>query len=239
VNRPVNDRDLAEYLKRDSAVSHEYKRLGDEAPPTELQRAVLERAQEAIERERAGVPRPPPRRWMPLFALAATIVLACLVVLEFELHHIRLLPGLEPKNATESEGEAVTILLDTPEQPMPQAAVADKPAPAARVMPQRQAEQKVRARREFAAEQDSEKAEAPARAPAAPAPSALGEIAHQEAKRTDSLQASPAVASVQTLRTPQEWLASIDALKKEGKMHEAEQELAAFHKAYPQIQVPK
>ena len=117
---------------------------------------------------------------------------------------------------------------------MPQAAVADKAAPATRVMPQRQAEQKVRARREFAAEQDSEKAEAPARAP-----SALGEIAHQEAKRTDSLQASPAVASVQTLRTPQEWLASIDALKKEGKMHEAEQELAAFHKAYPQIQVPK
>ena len=122
---------------------------------------------------------------------------------------------------------------------MPQAAVADKPAPAVRVMPQRQAEQKVRARREFAAEQDSEKAEASARAPAAPAPSALGKVVHQEAKRTDSLQASPAVASVQTLRTPQEWLASIDALKKEGKMHEAEQELAAFHKAYPQIQVPK
>jgi hypothetical protein len=232
---PLNDRELEEYLKRNSALSREYQRLHDDHPPTELQRSVLRRAQAAVEREQLESKPPPARRWMPPFALAASIVLACLVSFEFGLHQQHLLPGtsLMDKEA-EPEQSDVTFLLNTPaEAPVAAATLADKSPAVGNSAPERQIQTRASERRAFAAKRELEKV-VPSAAPAAPPPMALGAALAEEKQRTDSSQSAPnASAPAQPARTPEEWLAVIDALKKAGKTKQAEEEIAAFHKAYP------
>jgi hypothetical protein len=235
VNIPLNDRELEEYLKRDSAVSREYQRLHDDHPPTELQLSVLQRAQAAVEREQLESKPPPARRWMPPFALAASIVLACVVSFEFGLHQQHLLPGTSLKGKeAEPEQSDVTFLLNTPaEAPVPAATLADKSTSVGNAAPQGQIQTRASERREFAAKRELQKV-VPSAAPAAPPTLALDAGLAEEKPRADSRQSVPtASASAQPARTPEEWLAVINALKKEGKTKQAEEEIAALRKAYP------
>ena len=239
MSTPVNDRDLDEYLRRDSTLSREYRNLGDDPPPTELQKAVLERAQEAIEREKLLRKRPPLRRWVPVFALAATIVLACAVLLDIGLHQYRLLPGTAvPSSETES-ADGVTIVLNSPaEAPPPEAAAVQETPAKVSPEPQRKHPERTDQRDELAMKQESSGTVASTRKPAAPPPAPAAQVQTEERKQAEKLDSVTAITSIRHLRTPEEWRAAIDDLKNQGKQKEAEQEIAAFRKAYPEMALP-
>lgn len=78
---PLDDKAFEEYLKRGSPVSQQYQSLEADDVPTELDRAILERAEQAV-RKQPDAKQQRWRRWSIPVALAASTVLAVSIVLE-------------------------------------------------------------------------------------------------------------------------------------------------------------
>lgn len=76
-----DDKALDEYLRRDSELSRQYRRVSDQDVPAELDRRVLAQARAALETSRPSSARHW-RRWSTPLALAASVALAVMVVVE-------------------------------------------------------------------------------------------------------------------------------------------------------------
>jgi hypothetical protein len=76
----VDEQQLEEYLKGDSSVSRQYRRLEDAEVPAELDRLVLRQAAQAVKSRSTG--RPAWLRWTAPLAIAASAVLALSIVIQ-------------------------------------------------------------------------------------------------------------------------------------------------------------
>jgi hypothetical protein len=214
------DRELDDFLARRSPL---HRRLADRdhaEPSADLDRLVLHRAREAIDvHSHSPLYRAP--RWALPVALAATVVLAFAIVLNFgRVHHD---PEGRPTSASAQELSAPIADLAADSIFAPSAPALAKATPAPTVaMPaavekasdkERPAVTTARARSEAA-----EEARATVSGDAvAPAALAAGKPAEAKANRTD----------------PKAWMREIQQLRGAGKTAEAERELAAYRKAFP------
>ena len=111
------DEEFEAYLEGRSKISHGYRRLRDMEPPAELDRAVLREARSAVTPSTS-------RRaflsgWLPRFAVAATLLVAVGVALQFDSAPIDTLPLEEAVMRDDPAARAVTresppdVLLET------------------------------------------------------------------------------------------------------------------------------
>jgi hypothetical protein len=246
------DRELDDFLARRSAL---HRRLADRdhaEPSTDLDRLVLDRAREAIDvRSNAPLYRAP--RWALPVALAATVVLAFAVVLNFgRLHHDR----AYPTSVAAQELSAPVADTAAESQFSPSAPALAKAEPAETVaMP---SEVKSASDKERAAVTAST---APSAAPpvmasnaAVPAPMesrparaiapamarARGEVAEEvqatasgDAVAPTALAAAKPIDSKTNHADPKAWMREIQQLRAAGRTAEADRELAEFRRAFP------
>jgi len=183
------------------------------APAMDTDRGILAQARCAIVPATA-------RWWLPA-SLAASLLLAVLIV------QWQLADGGAPAHLSESDvlpapAPAVELAAPPAGMPVPEARIAPvtDEATAAMAAP-RKPEQDLAREQPFNAKSHAETAIAPP--PPAPAqaesPSAIGKL--QMMKSGDSP------------RTPEEWYARIEALRADGRMQEADEELARLEAAYP------
>lgn len=188
-----------------------YSRLPGEEPPRDIDAAILAAARDAVRPRRAGA-----RRWWLPVSIAATALLALSVVLEVrqETGGNRMpevdVPPARTEGATSANGSATPSPPPAAEIAAPpyRPAVADQARESLHGSPPPQA--------------------APARA--APAGKRSGETS-EAVSPASGHAASP--ASGEPLASPEEWLARIEALERDGRTLEAEHERAALESAYP------
>jgi hypothetical protein len=214
------DRELDDFLARRSPL---HRRLADRdhaEPSADLDRLVLDRAREAIDvRSHTPLYRAP--RWALPVALAATVVLAFAIVLNFGRVH----QDAEGYPASASAQELSAPIADTAAEsnfaPSPQALARAAPAPTV-AMP-------------AAVEKASDKERA-----AVTTARARSEVA-EEAQATVSgdavapaaLAAEPSADAKANHTDPKAWMREIQQLRTAGRTAEAERELAAYRKAFP------
>ena len=101
MNHQNEDAEFEAYLRRRSRLSHRYRELGREAPPGELDNAVLSMAREA---QRIREPQAPESymEWMAPVAFAATVVLVFSVVIQIVVR-----PQLVPATPVAPANEAM------------------------------------------------------------------------------------------------------------------------------------
>lgn len=172
------DKQLDEYLKKDSPLTRAYGGIGREEPPAALDARILAEARAAVGPARGGKP-----RWLMPLALAATVVLSVGVVMFMARQGAgplppEALPVPETKTATPPAAEKTLVVT-------PKATVTPKEAPVA---------------------------------------------APREKPRFEARE----VTIPPKVKTPEQWLAEIEALRRAGKHAEAEAELAEFRRRYPQ-----
>jgi hypothetical protein len=209
------DRELDDFLRRDSALTRAYRELDDEAVPPMLDARVRAEARKAVK---------PPRRtqWLPL-AAAAVLVLAVGITLRMREQPATTAgaPVLAAKVDDAGSASVAAVAADTAAPaPLPEAA----PPPAA-PPPVAQAPAAVASRSMGAVAAESATAEA-ADIAAAPVP-ALARAAEKRAHAA----ATPA-------RSRDEWLKDIEALRAAGRLEEAEAEAARYREAYPDAPPP-
>ena len=216
--------------ERDPQISQRYRELGAEAPPPELDRAILAAARRATTRR---------NRWYPSLAAAAVLIFAVAIVVQIE----RQPPDQAPLSAPPTPEAAPP----TRDQVAPQV----REAPAAKPAPRRPAPQ-------FAPEPPPRAESAPAAPAPAPAPEsnaniaapAAGVAADAQRKRADEMRAAPqlqrsmaaprsaASTAARDEEPPERWLERIIELRREGKQEEADKQLAAFRARYPDYKLP-
>lgn len=247
---------------RDRELSRIYRDADAPEPPQRIDDAIL-----AASRRAAGAgPRSArtglARRWHMPAALAATVILTVtltLMVLEqpSEPETMRSVPVLREPAApapAQSPSAESRPAAPVPAKPMPKAAtrrdaggerpgersdqgagagtpafVPDVPRAPEAVRESRQLREPQRMQPQTT--QPAPAAAAPQAGPARGASPALQGGARDEARRSLSAETSE--------RSPQAWLEDIRRLKAEGRMPEAERELAAFKRRYPDYRLPE
>lgn len=228
--------------ERDERVTRAYRALGGEEPPRALDEAIL-----AASRRR-------PARWRVPLSIAAVLVLAVGVTL-------RMLP---PQPGAESVALAPQVI----ETPRPAAGSAEPPARHAQdvqvsaAAPREPVAGLARSDTGPAApalaDARPERAEAQALPGEARAPAAWASAKRAEtlaavagAPRADevsanaAMQGAPAAPAPAAARLseaalpPEEWLKRIAELRKQGREREAQENLAAFKKRYPDHKIPE
>ncbi|HXJ10505.1 MAG TPA: hypothetical protein VNH12_13450 [Burkholderiales bacterium] len=240
-------------MEEDKDVSRRYRELGREEPPPALDARLRAEARSALETRAAPLVAPTGRRrWYFPVAAAAVIVLAVAVTTQVEREQ----PS-EPVAATqEGKKEAAPEAKQKIEEakPLRQAPKVEE-SPAKRAEPRPFAQQPKdqvaasppaagergsgaeRSRDEFS-RNNRDRQERPAAAP--PAPAAPAETRSAEARskmRADTASGAVAGAAV-TFQTPEAWLAHIQALRQAGSDDEADRQLDAFRKRYPDYKIP-
>lgn len=233
----------------DKGVARAYRDAAREAPPQELDAAILAAARREVQaRPRAldegGFPPggvrdvpPPRRRWHVPLAVAAVLVLSVSIV---TLHREE--PQLSRPAVPRSEPPAAPELRDTPraapEHPRSQAP-ARKPSPeAAREamrIPEPSPRAEIEERRNAASETAASKAE---EADREAQPLFRGQAA-EAPQRAGGGAAPAAPAAALADEPPEEWGERIMALRRDGKADEADALLAQFRKRYPGHPVPE
>lgn len=259
------DKELDDYLKGGSELSHAYADADDIAPPAHLDAAILAQAHKAVHSRPAVVPK---RRWAMPLGLVATVFIMVMAGLQ--------LPAMMQDDALMQAPQVASVAIER-NAPMP-TSVAPEPAAKAEskqlaraLKSERANEASKKMAAETYAKQDADKvavAAAPVAAAAPAAPSvAMSDLAEQrstaKANEVAALQerqnlasgqvsAAPAarmaaapVMADQLLKakeaplSPEDWLKQIKALQQAGKLEEAKKELLAFKKRYPDYQIPK
>lgn len=250
------------FLTRESGLNRLYRDLPAEEPPAHLDQAILAAAHRAISSRPASVSR---LRWQAPFALAATVLLTASLVFLFPAQETTqpqiYAPASAPAPAAQPPNQAgeSRIVREQPKfEPSHEARPASTP-PAAPV-----AEAPVREKMEAAPQQgdrrpldklkESLAAPSPARdlyvAPlipdeaaesiaskAAPAPARPAERSAPLAKQKPVYDKADAAAEAPL--SPEEWLASIEKLQREGREAEARASLAEFRKHHPLYKLPE
>lgn len=233
--------------EQDAKLSQRYRELEALEPPPAVDQKILAAAREAAQPPHAPLVAPAGRhRWY--YSLAAAAVLVFAVALTLHLERER--PGPEGVSAPTVRGEikqAPKAEAPPPAQPKPapvftpdpqasapreagvppRAAETRAPAPASRV-DERRAQEAQRMRAEQAASGARAQADAEARA--------RNETAAAAKQQTSAarLAASPAAAAPDP---PERWLERIAELRTRGRHVDADRELAAFRRAYPDYQL--
>jgi hypothetical protein len=126
-DKPLDDRQLDEYLKGDSSVSRQYRQLPGAEVPASLDRLVLRQAQDAVKRPT----RPAWMRWTAPLAVAASAVLVVSIVIETGLKEQTLVSAPTAQRSIEREAIKEQADAAPPAQvAAPPPAVAEVPAPA-------------------------------------------------------------------------------------------------------------
>jgi hypothetical protein len=239
-------------MEDDKDVSRRYRELGREEPPPALDARLRAAARSALETRAAPLVAPTGRRrWYFPVAAAAVIVLAVAVTTQVEREQ----PS-EPVEPQEGKKEAAPEAKQKVEEAKPlrqapkvQESLAkrteprpfaeqpkDQVAPSPPAAGERESGSE-RSRDEFS-RNNRDRQERPAAAP--PAPAAQAETRSAEARskmRADTASGAVAGAAV-TFQTPEAWLAHIQALRQAGSDDEADRQLEAFRKRYPEYKIP-
>lgn len=110
-DKPVlDDQQLDEYLKGDSSVSRQYRRLPGEDVPASLDHLVLRQAEDAVKRPS----RPVWMRWTAPLAVAASAVLVVSIVVETGLKDETLVTSqaVQPKQAADAASPVETRMME-------------------------------------------------------------------------------------------------------------------------------
>jgi hypothetical protein len=204
-------------MSDDPKIYERYRQLPREEPPRALDEAILAASRRAAESRPAPLVVPTGRRrWYFPVAAAAVIVLAVAVVAHVE---------------REKPDEEIPAPSAPAPQAQPSAAEERKTeAPKAAAKPSRP---------QFAPDPRVDSSPPVAAAPAPAAAEARRERdANDQLMRARRAPASEAAASgaptlAQVARSPEQWLQGIVDLRRQGRHEEADRELAAFRKRYP------
>ena len=216
--------------ERDPKLSQHYRSLEPLEPPAALDQKILAAAREAAESAHAPLVVPAGRhRWY--YGLAAAAVLMFAVALTLHIERDRPDPEAGPPLRMDRElrgqikqaPKADTAPRAEPERapvfaPDPQASAPREAAPASRAPAPspRAAEQRIRAEQSAATER------------------ATRSEAQAEKRAARDTAAGPAAAPVAAApENPDRWLERIAELRSRGRHAEADRELAAFRRAYP------
>ncbi len=254
------DKELDTYLQGKTELSRLYADSPQIEPPDHLDAAILAEAHRAVNARPGAKPK---RRWaIPLGMVAS---LFAVVMIGLQLPHMLGQPALQPvpmeAKVGESMDESVAIpepsakrerVMDSakpeiagnkpaavPEEAyvQPAAPMAAVPAPVARRLEMRES-----AEVQSAGVLSKEKKSADVGG------SNLNDALEPRAPAAAGLVSSPPAQLERALKkdetdkasmSPEDWLARIRKLKREGKPEEAKKELAAFKKRYPDYPVPK
>jgi len=203
--RSADDHALTREL---DGLSHGYRGRPGDAPPAEVDAAVVAHA-----RQLAGRQRRLPAWWVPA-ALAATVVIAFSLMLRVQQEAVMTPAGGEaagPVPAATRAAPAEAPVGAALSEPSPQvAAQAPRAAPAAVAVPSGE----------------------PAHDTAVPeaAPARAAKLAPQAGV---AAMRAPASAEADALPEPEAWLSQIEALEAEGRMQEAVAERERLEAAYP------
>ena len=234
---------------RDPALSRLYGKASQPEPPAALDAAILAAAQAATTAQR------PPRRpwWRRLqapLALAASAILAIALTLSIDRN-----PPGESGSPASTPGQARPAAERAAPTGPDTSSAAPPGAPAAVTPARKEAPPRTESKQETpASAQDSA---APAPAPAAAASAAKGLSSptadaanenlaggdHRKARAapaaTPTLQASREAAAPMAPKPPEAWLEEIRALRRQGKVAEADRGLSEFRAAYPDYRLPE
>jgi hypothetical protein len=236
-----DDRDLDDFLAGRSDLSRRYRDgFPNQAAPPELDQKILDLAAESIEREQ----RARKRAFVVPLSLAASVVVVFSLVVVLRQQTGGLPPAISD---VENKSEAVS---PPPESPPRREGSALQDSSAAKIQLQQlesvQPQAAPRAAPEFAPPPA-----APAAALAAPEQDAAAEQAvEQEEMRLQQGRRDAAVgaaaasrakakASADSRRSAAGWIARIRALKEDGEIAEAREQLGLFQTAHPDAQVPE
>lgn len=223
------ERDPREIPPERDEVSRLYRQLPREEPPASLDASIRSQA------HRAGTTHPAPlvpptgrRNWYFPVAAAAVIVLAVAVTWQVEREQGDPLTAQTAR--VEPEPERVESKKEDPQpaQAKPQAQAraqrAEKPSP--RLAPEPAADEGTKdlAKAQAAEESQERKADA-----AAASPRRDSNVAGAAARQRSEVQPQGMVLA----QLPEPWLERIAQLRKEGRHDEADRELEAFRKLYP------
>lgn len=222
MNHQNEDAEFEAYLRRRSRLSHRYRELGREAPPGELDNAVLSMAREA---QRIREPQAPESymEWMAPVAFAATVVLVFSVVIQIVVRP-QLAPATpvaaanETMRSPQSVAPPVSELASTrtSEPAVRNARVQSSSAPTASDEPQMPVEVQ---------EQAAARKSPSTVAPTAARPAAAFGAASRAAAADEHLSTAP--------RDPKTWLADIERLRRSGQTAAAAEQLKLFRKQFP------
>ena len=217
------DRAVDRYLQGDSALSKVYRGAASEAPPSELDAAILHKARHAVEAQVLMRRRRALQRWLVPTSLAAALILTVgLVTFMYERNGAPLVPKYS------SEKHQRPAELPRREPPLQQLQETT-PEPNGGV-------------RSDITIRPTTSGEA-AQPPASAAPELMrfkeeaGRALPQLDKARESDQRMPAVGASEAELPPQEWLKRIAELRKQGKLSEAQASLAEFKRRYPDYPV--
>ncbi len=249
-------------MEQDKDVARRYRELGREEPPPTLDARIRAEARSALETHAAPlVPPTGRRRWYFPVAAAAVVMLAVAVAMQVEreqpAEQIAAAPEVrkdEVKKEVAAEEKQRNQEATVQPQPAQADALTKRPeprpfaeAPKMREMPA-EPSAGARSREDFSrdnrARQDRPAASppaapstrAPASASATPPAAASADAAPQRNVQAEA--ASGALARSKVAEAPDAWLERIARLRAEGRNDEADKQLEAFRKQYPDYKIP-
>jgi len=231
---PERDDELEKYLRGGSQLTRAWREAGDEEPNADLDEVIIEAARREVRKGPKVAYSPFSRSWGVPLALAAVLVVSVTVTLVMH----------------EEATEPLPELMDGPpaaRAPEPNPPVAPGKAEAQRApAPVLREHARPDSREREASPREAPPAPAAAQVPAPPAESAARKQALPSApeslREERDLAATPARAKVEDAgrareMTPEEWLAKIEELRRQGKEVEADALFAEFRKRYPDYPV--
>jgi len=249
---------------RDLELEAAYRETAREAPPRSLDDRILAAAHRAVGARPAAAGRGWTQRWRVPLSLAATVVLSAtvtLMVYESENAPPPLAPSQPAVNGPAAAPPAASSIERARELPKPAERKADEAAGArldqratgdssraASRAPEGPAEAEMR-RQAPEAEHGPrgivkpsavapEPAPFPADARAGAAPSAAEDRAIADRPTGRAAAQAPALAAKPSLVTPEDWVAEIRRLKREGRTDEAAKRLAELRERFPSYVLP-
>lgn len=225
------------YLQGDSALSKIYKSATSEAPPPDLDAAILAKARYAAEAHALMRRRQMLQRWMIPASLAAALLLTVgLVTFVSEHGGMPLAPKRtsEQREASQLPGRELPLPRQEEVTRQPRSGSANEPI----------AGKDTEALRSDVASPASGERQATQPAASAPPQRTLIKV-KEEAEQLQPLsdktgetgQPMPGQSTGETDLPPQEWLKHIAELRKQGKLREAQASLEDFRRRYPDYPV--
>ncbi len=222
---------------RDPALSRLYGKASQPEPPAALDAAILAAAQAATTAQR------PPRRpwWLRLqapLALAASAILAIALTLSIDRN-----PPGESGSPASTPGQARPAAERAAPTGPDTSSAAPPGAPAAVAPARKEAPPRTESKQETPASAQNSAAKGLSSPTADAANENLAGGDHRKARAapaaTPTLQASREAAAPMAPKPPEAWLEEIRALRRQGKVAEADRGLSEFRAAYPDYRLPE
>jgi len=234
---PEPDDELEKHLRGGSKLTRAWREAGDEEPGADLDEVIIEAARREVRKGPKVAYSPFSRSWGVPLALAAVLVVSVTVTLV--MHEEATEPLPVPMDGPPAARAPATEAKTPPVAPG-KAEAQQAPAPASREHARPDSREREASPREalpapYAAQAPAPAAESAARKQALPsAPESLreeGDLAAPAARvKVEDAGRAPEM-------TPEEWLARIEELRRQGKEAEADALFAEFRKSYPDYPV--